>query len=59
MGKKTCWQRPYYWGEKTKGTRRKTLVINLLELMRVKKAMMKTMKLVQYKYLSVNLKTEN
>ena len=35
------------------------LVVNLLELMRVKKAMIQTMKLVEYKHLSVNLKTNN
>ena len=35
------------------------LVVNLLELMRVKKAMIQTMELVEYKHLSVNLKTNN
>ena len=35
------------------------LVVNLLELIRVKKAMIQTMKLVEYKHLSVNLKTNN
>ena len=37
----------------------KNLVANLLELIRVKKAMMQTMKLVEYKYLSVKLKKNN
>ena len=38
---------------------RKNLVVNLLELTRVKKALMQTIKLVEYKHLSVNLKTGN
>ena len=42
----------------TRSTKKK-LVVDLLELIRVKKAMMQTMKLVEYKHLSVNLKTDN
>ena len=38
---------------------KKNLVVNLLELIEVKKAMMKTMKLVEYKHLSKKLKTDN
>ena len=44
---------------KDKKHQKKNLVVNLLKLIRVKKAMMQTMKLVEYKYLSVNLKTDN
>ena len=57
--KKTCWERSYFWGEMTKSTRKKNLVINLFELIRVKKGMIQTMKLVEHKYLSINLKTDN
>ena len=57
--KRSYWQRPYFWGKKTKSTTKKKLVVNLLELIRVKKAMMQTMKLVEYKHLSVNLKAAN
>ena len=45
--------------EKRQKALEKNLVVNLLELIRVKKAMMQTMKLVEYKHLSVNLKTHN
>ena len=45
--------------KRQKALKKKNLVVNLLELIRVKKAMMETMKLVEYKHLSVNLKTEN
>ena len=38
---------------------KKNLVVNLSELIRVKKAIMQTMKLVEYKHLSINLKTDN
>ena len=44
---------------KDKKHQEKNLVVNLLELKRVKKAMMQTMKLVEYKHLSVSLKTDN
>ena len=37
----------------------KSLAVNLLELIRVKKAIIQTIKLVEYKHLSVNLKTDN
>ena len=37
----------------------KNLVVTLLEIIRVRKAMMQTANLVEYKHLSVNLKTEN
>ena len=42
-----------------KNWNKKNLVVNLLELIRVKKAMIETMKVIEYKHLSVNLKTEN
>ena len=44
--------------EKTKSTKKKDLVVNLLELIRVK-VIMQIMKLVEYKHSSVNLKTDN
>ena len=44
-----------FWGEKTKN---KKLVANLLELIQVS-MMMKIMKLVEYKHLSVNLNIKN
>ena len=37
----------------------KNLVVTLLEIIRVRKAMMQIANLVEYKHLSVNLKTEN
>ena len=45
--------------KRQKAIEKKNLVLNLLELTRVKKAMIQTMKLVEYKHLSVNLKTNN
>ena len=48
--------RPYFWWKKARRVK-ENLIANLLELIRVKKAMMQTMKLVEYKHLSVNLKT--
>ena len=37
----------------------KNLVVNLLELIRVKKAIMQSMKPAQYKHLLLSLKTNN
>ena len=45
--------------KKDKKRQEKILVVIFLELIRVKKAMMQTMKLVEYKHLSANLKTDN
>ena len=45
--------------EKKQTALQKNLAVNLLELIRVKKAMIQTIKLVGYKHLSVNLKTDN
>ena len=45
--------------EKRQKALEKNLVVNLLELIRVKRVMMQTMKLVEYKHLSINLKTDN
>ena len=45
--------------KKCKKHYKKNLVVNLLELIRVNKAMMQTMKPAEYKRLSVNLKTDN
>ena len=42
--------------EKRQKALEKNLIVNLLELILVKKIMMQTMKLVEYKYLLVNLK---
>ena len=39
--------------------KKKNVVVHLLKLIQAKKAMMQTMKLVEYKHLAVYLKTEN
>ena len=57
--KKGHTDRDLIFEEKRQKALEKNLVVNLLELIRVKKAMMQTMKLVEYKHLSVNLKTDN
>ena len=44
---------------KNKKLQKRNMVVNLLELIQVKKVMMQTMKLVEYKHLSVNLKTDS
>ena len=44
---------------KDKKHQKKKLVVNLLELIRVKKAIMQAMKPVEYKHLLESLKTEN
>ena len=44
--------------ENKRSSRKKNLVVNLLELIRVKKAIMQTMKPVEYKHLLVTLKTK-
>ena len=43
--------------KKDKRHQKKNLIVHLLELILVEKILMQTMKLVEYKYLSVNLKT--
>ena len=45
--------------EKRRKSLEKNLSVNLLELIRVRKAMTQTMKLADYKHLLVNLKTDN
>ena len=45
--------------EKRRKLLEKNLSVNLLELIRVRKAMMQTMKQADYKHLLVNLKTDN
>ena len=46
--------------KKTKSSKKKkNVVVHLLKLIQAKKAMMQTMKLVEYKHLAVYLKTEN
>ena len=46
--------------KETRNIRKKNLIVNLLELIQVmqKEVMTQTMKLVKYKYLSVNLNTK-
>ena len=44
---------------KNKKLQKRNMVVNLLELIQVKKVMMQTMKLVEYKHLSVNLERDN
>ena len=44
--------------EKDKKRQKKNLIANLLELIRVRRAMMHTTKLVEYRRLSVRLKTK-
>ena len=44
---------------KDRKCQKRNLVLNLLELIQVKKVMMQTMKLVEYKHLSVNLERDN
>ena len=51
--------RDLFFNEKRQKTLEKNLIVNLSELIRVKKAMMQTMKQIEYKHLSVNLKTDN
>ena len=48
-----------FFEEENKKEIEKNLVVTLLEIIRVRKAMMQTANLVEYKHLSVNLKTEN
>ena len=45
--------------DKKQKRQKRNLVVNLLKLIRVKKVMMQTMKLVEYKHLSVNLERDN
>ena len=45
--------------EKRQKRQKRNLVVNLLKLIQVKKVMMQTMKLVEYKHLSVNLERDN
>ena len=51
--------RDLFFEDKREKALEKKLVLNLLGLTRVKKAMIQTMKLVEYKHLSINLKTDN
>ena len=57
--KKTRLTETLFLRRKDKKDQKKKLVVDLLELIRVKKSMMQTMKLVKYKHLSVNLKTDS
>ena len=45
--------------EKRQEALEKELIVSLLELIQVKKVMMQIMKLVEYRHLLVNLKTDN
>ena len=51
--------RDLFFEDKREKALEKKFVLNLLGLTRVKKAMIQTMKLVEYKHLSINLKTDN
>ena len=57
--KKVILTETLFFSRKEKKHKKKNLVVKILELLRVRKAMMQTMKLVEYNHLSVNLKTEN
>ena len=57
--KKTCWQRPFFLEEKRQKALEKKLCCKFIELIRVKKAMMQNIKLIEYKHSSVYLKTDN
>ena len=59
IGEKKHVGRDLIFGEKTKNHQKRNLVVNLLELIQVKKAIIQTMKQVEYKHLSVSLKTNN
>ena len=48
-----------FLSRKNKKLQKRNMVVNLLELIQVKKVMMQTMKLVEYKHLSVNLERDN
>ena len=51
--------RDLIFGRKDKKHQKKNLIVNLLELIQVKKAMMQVMKFVEHKHLLVNVKTGN
>ena len=48
-----------FWRRKNRKHQKKNMVVNLLQLIRVKKAIAQTMKPVEYKKLLVSLKTNN
>ena len=51
--------RDLIFGRKDKKHQKKNLIVNLLELIQVKKAMMQVMKFVEHKHLLLNVKTGN
>ena len=59
MKKKKHVGRDLIFVEKRQKGLEKNLIVNLLELIRVKKAMVQTMKLAECKHLSVILKKDN
>ena len=54
--KKVILTKTLFSKKKDKKRQKKNFIVNLLELIQVKKAIMQTMRLVEYKYLLVNLK---
>ena len=52
-------KRSYFWKEKTGSTRKKYSIVNLLEIILIKKIMMYFMKLVECKPLLVSLKIKH
>ena len=56
--KKVILTETLFLNKKDKKRLKKNLIANLLELIRVQKVMMQTMKQVEYKRLSVSLKTK-
>ena len=51
--------RDLIFGRKDKKHQKKNLIVNLLELIQVKKAMIQVMKFLEHKHLLVNVKTGN
>ena len=52
-------KRSYFWKENTGSTRKKYSIVNLLEIILIKKIMMYFMKLVECKPLLVSLKIKH
>ena len=59
INEKAHTDRDLIFEEKRQEALEKELIVSLLELIQVKKVMMQIMKLVEYRHLLVNLKTDN
>ena len=59
INEKAHTDRDFIFEEKRQEALEKELIVSLLELIQVKKVMMQIMKLVEYRHLLVNLKTDN